>query len=153
MKRIPTSLITIALALTLSGCQTQPTTVPSVSIPEMESVAGACELTVLNGSGRTLVESDTTVYEQNKVFVKLPRMTYWKLRIPAGRHEFRYFRGGWGSRGLAVLEAKPGERYFLYVEYSPGRSWAFPLGGWPERIQVIPEEDAVTRMKIMKPAQ
>lgn len=153
MERIPSSLITTVLALALAGCQTQPATVPSVSIPEMESSTGACELTVLNGSGRTLGGSDMTVYEQNKVFVKLPRMTYRKLRIPAGKHEFRYFKGGWGSRGLAVLEAKPGERYFLYVEYSPVRSWAFPLGGWPERIQVIPEEDAVTRMSTMKPAQ
>ncbi|MBL0210125.1 MAG: hypothetical protein IPQ13_04290 [Holophagaceae bacterium] len=153
MKRISTSLLVIALVSNLFGYQSQPTKLPSSPVPPKETTTGTCQLVVLNGTGKMLSNSDMTVYEHDKEFVTLPRMTYRKLTIPAGKHEFRYFKGGWGSRGLAVLDAKPGEKYFLYVEYNPGKSWASPFGGRPERIQIITEADATTHMKTMQPIE
>ena len=51
-------------------------------------------------------ESDQIVYEHDQPLVSLPRLTYLTLTLPAGHHEFRYFKGGWGKRGLAILDAR-----------------------------------------------
>lgn len=116
---------------------------PAVTAQEPEAL-----LVVLNISGPTLFASNQDITDNGKDLVSLPRSTYKRVSITPGPHEFRFKPFPSGKR-VAHLEAQPGSTYYLVVGYSPGKSWAFPLGGDPMTIKIVSEEVATPLLKEM----
>ena len=106
-------------------------------------------LVVLNVSGPTLFPSNQDITDNGQDLVSLPRSTYKRLHIASGLHEFRFKPFPSGKR-VAQLNAQPGQTYYLVVGYSPGKSWAFPLGGDPMTIKIVNEEVAAPLLQDMK---
>lgn len=106
-------------------------------------------LVVLNVSGPTLFPSNQDIIDNGQDLVSLPRSTYKRLLIPAGPHEFRFKPFPSGKR-VAQLDAQAGQTYYLVVGYSPGKSWAFPLGGDPMTIKIVNEEVAAPLLQDMR---
>lgn len=106
-------------------------------------------LVVLNISGPTLFASNQDITDNGVDLVSLPRNTFRRVSISPGPHEFRFKPFPSGKR-VAQLNAQAGNTYYLVVGYSPGKSWAFPLGGDPMTIQTVGEEDAKRLMQQME---
>ncbi|WP_155885248.1 hypothetical protein [Acidovorax sp. JHL-9] len=120
----------------------------TVEPPVVKAQEPEAFLVVLNISGPTLLASNQDITDNGKELVSLPRSTYKRLSIAPGPHEFRFKPFPSGKR-VAHLEAQANNTYYLVVGYSPGKSWAFPLGGDPMTIKVVSEEDATPLMKEM----
>ena len=109
----------------------------------------AATLYVLNVSGATLFAANQDVTDNGRDLVSLPRMTWKRLTIATGAHEFRFkpFQQG---RRVTSVEALAGGTYYLVVAYSPARSWAMPFAGDSMLIKMVSEVEAVAAMKDMK---
>lgn len=110
---------------------------------------GTATLYVLNASGATLFPSNQNLTDNGQPLASLPRQTWVKLRIAPGRHEFRFKAFPQGKR-VAELDAQPGGTYYLAAAYSPGKSWAFPLGGDPLSIRMLDADQARELMQGMR---
>ena len=109
------------------------------------------ELVVMNLSGPTLFASNQDLTDNGAPLASLPRLTYKRLPLAPGAHEFRFKGFPKGSR-LATLQAEPGRTYYLVAAYRPERSMAFLVFGDSMVIKVVPEEEGSTVLKTLKPS-
>ncbi len=109
------------------------------------------ELVVMNLSGPTLFASNQDLTDNGTPLASLPRLTYQRLPLAPGAHEFRFKGFPKGSR-VATLQAEPGRIYYLVAAYRPERSMAFLIFGDSMVIKVVPEEEGLPLLNPLKPA-
>jgi hypothetical protein len=116
---------------------------PTETVP-----ASASEITVeayiFNISGWTLIPSNQDVTDNDKPLVSLPRKSYQKVYLSSGSHDLRIH-----GRKL-LLDAIPGQKYYIVMGYRPERSWAFQLAGDSVVIRQITEEEAKPLFRELK---
>ena len=109
------------------------------------------ELVVMNLSGPTLFASNQDLTDNGAPLASLPRLTYKRLPLAPGAHEFR-FKGFPEGPRVATLQAESGRTYYLVAAYRPERSMAFLVFGDSMVIKVVPEEEGSTVLKTLKPS-
>ena len=119
--------------------------------PQPAAPPPQAELVVMNLSGPTLFASNQDLTDNCATLASLPRLTYKRLPLAPGAHEFRFKGFPKGSR-LATLQAEPGRTYYLVAAYRPERSMAFLVFGDSMVIKVVPEEEALPLLNPLKPA-
>lgn len=106
----------------------------------------AATLIVFNDSGPTLGGGKEKLRDGDRTIANLPRHHYQRILISPGKHVLhpRYTR-----KPEVVLEARPGETYYVVIAYKPERSWAFPFAGLPMEVEQISPTDADALMQKM----
>ena len=141
------SLGTLLALVDISSGQAQPQPA-SAPASGSEAPSAVAHLYVFNDSGRTLIPSDQVVTDNGKKLVSLPRQTYVKLELPPGPHLLKPDPSVFKQQVL--LNAVPGNRYFVVVAYKPERSWAAPFAGAPLVLREITEDEAAPLLKEMQ---
>ncbi len=128
IKYVLYSLLTIVIALSLTGCATTgleagPKFVKPDPIPEGKSVVYFYRPFFLLGA------SDIPSIHHNgeKVLWGLPSRTYWKYSIEPGTHTFQTKAPLVRTKEVAIENEKPGQTYYLKVEYSFGIPYGLAL--------------------------
>ncbi len=111
--------------------------------PSLEQTA---TLIVFNDSGPTLVEGKEKLRDGDRTIANLPRHHFQRITISPGKHVLhpRYTR-----KPEVVIDARPGETYYVVIAYKPERSWAFPFAGLPMVVEQISAADADALMQKM----
>ena len=136
----------LALAAGLLSLSAQAPSEPPPPPPPAQA-----ELVVMNLSGPTLFASNQDLTDNGAPLVSLPRLTYKRLPLAPGAHEFRFKDFSKGPR-VATLQAEPGRTYYLVAAYRPERSMAFLIFGDSMVIKVVPEEEGLPMLERLKVA-
>lgn len=114
--------------------------------PPAAPAPASAQLVIYNLSGPTLIPGKQVVTDNGTVVASLPRLTYKRLPLAPGAHEFRFKDFPKGPR-VATLQAEPGRTYYLAVAYRPERSMAFLVLGDSMVIKLVPEAEALPQLE------
>ena len=142
MRTVRTFLAAL-LALASLGAQAPP--------PPASPGGPSAQLVVLNLSGPTLIPGKQVVTDNGTVVASLPRLTFKRLPLAPGPHEFRFKDFPRGPR-VATLQAEPGQTYYLAVAYRPDRSMAFLILGDSMVIKLLAEAEALPQLERLSAA-
>ncbi len=153
LRRVLTACVAAVWLLGGAGCAApdraaQPASASTPAPTAEVQASGHALLYVINASGPTLFSSNQELTDNGHALSSLPRKTWTRLTIPAGPHEFRFRHSPTGRR-VARLDAQAGATYYLVSAYSPGKSWAFPIGGDPLVIKLVDAAQAQALMAEM----
>ena len=141
---MPTLRAALAFLLALASLGAQAPVAPPPS-------PAPAQLVILNLSGPTLIPGRQVVTDNGTVVASLPRLTYKRLPLAPGPHEFRFKDFPRGPR-VATLEAEPGRTYYLAVAYRPERSMAFLVLGDSMVIKLLTEAEALPQLERLSAA-
>lgn len=134
---------TLFALLLLTACASQPEANPRGDARPGTAAAvtadGAARLYVFNISRWTRVPTNLEILDNGKVLINLPWQSYKALTIRTGLHRIRFADR---QRPDVVINARPGNTYYLVVGYRPRRSWNFSVGNDPLVIRRITRHSA-----------